>query len=68
MDWDYFDKLYCSSVKERKDRQHSAQRQFSKIGLAGKVEFLLVDKHPTNSEQGIYESHLACLKKDASVD
>ena len=63
MSWGYFDKFYCISVKERKDRKKSAERQFSRIGLSGKVEFLLVDRHPANSEQGIYESHLACLKK-----
>jgi hypothetical protein len=26
------------------------------------VQFVLVDKHPTDSEQGIFESHMSCLR------
>ena len=60
--WDYFDKVYCISLAERPDRQKDANIQFSRVGLADKVEFLIVHRHPRNCEQGIYESHLACIK------
>jgi len=61
--WDYFDKVYCISLDTRKDRQKEANSQFEKVGLSGKVEFIIVKKHPLNSEQGIYESHISCIKK-----
>ncbi|MBE0584292.1 MAG: hypothetical protein IH612_11100, partial [Desulfofustis sp.] len=38
-----------------------ALAQFAAVGLAGVVEFVVVDKHPSDSEQGIYESHLSCM-------
>jgi len=61
--WDYFDKVYCISLDERPDRRVEAQAQFAKVGLGHKVEFVIVPKHPTDCEQGIYESHLSCLAK-----
>ena len=61
--WNYFDKFYCISLDERGDRRAEAKRQFGKIGLLGRVEFLIVKKHPHNIEQGIFESHLTCMKK-----
>jgi len=63
MCWDYFDKVYCISLDTRQDRQKEAKSQFGKVGLSDKVEFVIVKKHPLNSEQGIYESHLLCIKK-----
>jgi GR25 family glycosyltransferase involved in LPS biosynthesis len=61
--WDYFDRLYCISLREREDRRQSALEEFSKVGLADRVEFVLGERHPTNNEQGIYESHMLCLCK-----
>jgi len=61
--WDFFDRLYCISLEEREDRRQAAAAQFSRVGLDGKVEFVLVKRHPFDVEQGIYESHLACLRK-----
>jgi GR25 family glycosyltransferase involved in LPS biosynthesis len=61
--WDYFDKFYCISLDERADRRADASAQFEKVGLADKVEFVIVKKHPHNIEQGIFESHLTCLDK-----
>jgi GR25 family glycosyltransferase involved in LPS biosynthesis len=63
MNWDYFDKCYCISVKERTDRQDQARIQFERIGLLDRVEFHRVNKHPSDCEQGIYESHMACMEK-----
>ncbi len=60
--WDYFDKIYCISLDERSDRREEAKSQFEKIGLLEYVEFHIVKKHPYDSEEGIYESHMACIK------
>jgi len=61
--WDFFDRIYCISLEEREDRRKSAAASFSKVGLAGKVEFVIVQRHPFNIEQGMYESHMTCLRK-----
>ncbi len=61
--WDFFDRIYCISVEERKDRRQAAMKQFDKVGLADKVEFVIVKRHPRNVEQGMYESHMTCLRK-----
>lgn len=61
--WDFFDRLYCISLREREDRRKSALKEFSKVGLADRVEFVLGERHPSNIEQGVYESHMICLRK-----
>lgn len=61
--WDFFDRIYCISLESRKDRQASARQGFASVGLDHKVEFVLVQPHPSNPEQGIYESHMMCLRK-----
>lgn len=68
MSWDFFDSIYCISLKDRKDRQASANEQFDKVGLSSKVQFYLTSKHPNNSERGIYESHIRCLQKGIEED
>ncbi len=66
--WHFFDKVYCLSLSNRPDRRANARRQFEKVGLLEKVEFIIVDKHPADNEQGIYESHMAAIKKGLSAD
>lgn len=61
--WGFFDRFYCVSLKEREDRRRSALREFSKVGLVGRVEFELGEQHISNMEQGVYEFHMACLRK-----
>jgi hypothetical protein len=61
--WGFFDKAYCISLEERLDRRQEAERQFRSVSLANKVEFVIVKKHPTDIERGIYESHLECLRR-----
>jgi hypothetical protein len=61
--WDFFDRIYCISLEERADRRQAAATSFAKVGLTGKVEFVLVKPHPFNIEQGMYESHMTCLRK-----
>ena len=66
--WEFFDKIYCVSVDERADRRDEARTQFQKVGLLDRVEFVIVKKDPVSSEQGIYESHINCLKKGIRAD
>ncbi|MCJ7684745.1 MAG: glycosyltransferase [Desulfobacteraceae bacterium] len=61
--WEYFDKIYCISLYERVDRREQAKTQFRAVGLADRVEFVVVKKHPVDCEQGIYESHILCIEK-----
>jgi hypothetical protein len=61
--WDFFDRIYCISLEDREDRRQAAAVSFAKVGLTGKVEFVLVQPHPQNIEQGMYESHMTCLRK-----
>jgi hypothetical protein len=61
--WDFFDRIYCISLEEREDRRRAAAFQFSRVGLDSKVEFVIVRRHPFNAEQGIFESHMTCLRK-----
>ena len=63
MSWSYFDRIYCISLKERPDRRREARSQFHAVGLLPLVEFIIVDKHPVDCEQGIFESHLLCMKR-----
>lgn len=60
--WDFIDRIYCISLAERTDRQASAKEQFERVGLGDKVIFHRVQRHPTDCEHGICESHQACLK------
>lgn len=61
--WNGIDKIYCISLINRLDRQAEARTQFARVGLADRVEFVIVEKHPEDCEQGIYESHLLCIRK-----
>ena len=65
--WDFFDRIYCISLAEREDRRQAAAASFSQVGLTGKVEFVIVKRHPFNVEQGMYESHMTCLRKGLEV-
>jgi hypothetical protein len=61
--WAFFDKTYCISLDEREDRRQEAERQFRAVGLADRVEFVIVKKHPVDNERGIYESHMECFRR-----
>jgi GR25 family glycosyltransferase involved in LPS biosynthesis len=61
--WSFFDSIYCISLKDRPDRHAQAAAQFALVGLTGRVQFLLADRHATDAEQGIYESHRACIRQ-----
>ena len=61
--WAFFDKIYCISLDSRPDRTEQARIQFAGVGVLPRVEFVIVTKHSTNREEGIYNSHMSCLKK-----
>lgn len=61
--WGFFDRAYCISLSNRTDRRTEAQKQFEKVGLKNKVEFVVVEKNIQNPEKGIYDSHIACIRK-----
>ncbi|HDO29567.1 MAG TPA: hypothetical protein ENG79_00710, partial [Desulfobacteraceae bacterium] len=61
--WAFFDKVYCISIDDRRDRREQARKQFAEVGLLERVEFVIVKKHPENREKGIVQSHMHCLKK-----
>lgn len=60
--WQRIDHITCISLVNRQDRQTTAKQQFAGVGLDDRVAFYLARRHPDNCEQGIFESHLACLK------
>ena len=59
----FFDAIFCISIDIRVDRREAAKRQFEKLGILSRVEFVLVKKHPRNQEEGIFQSHLECLNR-----
>ncbi len=59
----FFDKIYCISVDTREDRRIQAKKEFDKLGIGDRVEFVLVKKHHKDPEQGIFESHFSCLRR-----
>lgn len=61
--WQRIDRIYCISLEERADRRKAAKNQFSRVGLDGRVVFFAAKRHPENCEQGIFESHRACLHR-----
>jgi GR25 family glycosyltransferase involved in LPS biosynthesis len=61
--WAFFDRIYCISLKTRPDRRALAEKQFAAVGLLPRVEFVVVAIHPTNREEGIFQSHMICLNK-----
>lgn len=65
--WDFFDRIYCITLQERPDRKASAAREFARVGLDDRVQFVSVHRHPESSEQGIFQSHLHCIRAGLSA-
>jgi hypothetical protein len=61
--WHFFDKIYCISLESRSDRLMDARRQFASVGLADRVEFVIVQKNIDDQVKGIFQSHMSCLTK-----
>ena len=60
--WKRIDRIFCISLADRRDRQARARQEFIRVGLKDQVTFFLAERHPVDCEQGILESHQACLK------
>jgi len=65
--WAFFDRVYCISLDERPDRRQEAERQFRRVGLAERVEFVIVQKDPVDAERGIHASHMECFRRGAAA-
>jgi hypothetical protein len=65
--WAFFDRVYCISLDERPDRRQEAERQFRRVGLAERVEFVIVSKDPVDVERGIHASHMECFRRGAAA-
>ena len=61
--WDFFDVICCITLESRPDRLQAAQEQFALVGLAERVEFVVVQRDDENPERGIFSSHQLCLKR-----
>lgn len=59
--WDFFDRIYCITLFTRGDRRAQAEREFAAVGLQDRVRFHVAVKHPTDREEGIFQSHMHCL-------
>lgn len=66
--WDSLDKIYCISLEHRTDRRRLSAIEFAKVGLLERVEYVKVRKHPHNSEEGIFESHLRCIRQGLAAN
>ncbi|MFH1981162.1 MAG: glycosyltransferase [Pseudomonadota bacterium] len=60
--WEFFDRIYCITLHERPDRRRSAEAAFRELGLLDRVLFYVARRHPVDPEQGIFESHQACIR------
>ncbi len=63
MGWEYFDKIYCITTKERPDRQKQAKLEFKKAGVLKFVEFIKGRKDPVDCEKGIFKAHINAIQK-----
>lgn len=61
--WDFFDRFYCISLRKREDRRQSARKEFEKVGLANRVEFVIGERLSDDFEREVYEAHMLCLRK-----
>ena len=55
-----FDKVYCISIQNRKDRQKNVIKECLKVNLD--FEFLLVNKNIEDPTRGCLDSHLKCIR------
>lgn len=65
--WQQLGHAFCITLNGRDDRKDHALHEFKRVGLGDHIQFHHAERHPQNSEQGIYESHLACLQKGLAL-
>ncbi len=59
--WDFFDRIYCITLFSRGDRRALAEEEFRAVGLLDRVHFHVAIRHPSDREEGIFQSHMHCL-------
>ena len=58
--FDFFDKIYCINLDHRTDRWSSAQIEFSKLGIADRVERVsAVNREGVKQKHGDLVTHLS---------
>jgi len=69
MPFDFFDKIYCINLDERKDRWEQVNAEFESVGLADKVERLSAVKIE-NRKKACKLSHTKCVEQafDAGLE
>jgi GR25 family glycosyltransferase involved in LPS biosynthesis len=54
----------CISLIKREDRREKVASTFDKLGITDKINWWLVDKHPTSGVNGCFESHYSVIVSD----
>jgi len=58
--WDFFDDIFCISLRNRKDRRDQVSQLFNHLGIP--VTFFIVDKHPNGGIYGCFDSHIKIIQ------
>lgn len=61
--WDWLQKAYCISLKERKKRRKQAMQEFHRVGLCQKITFYITERDLKSPMRGCWESHRAIAKR-----
>jgi hypothetical protein len=61
--WSFFEKVYCISLRERSDRRRQVNEELARVDLQDRVELHIVERHPLDRAQGIFESHMQCIQR-----
>ena len=62
----FFDAIYCINLDSRPDRWSEAQREFTAVGIAARVERVAAIVH-TDREESCRLSHLECIRRGAGT-
>lgn len=55
--WSCFDLIQCITLRERPERRAAAERQFARVGLAGRVEFVVQERDVEDGKRGCFRAH-----------
>lgn len=60
---DYFESIFCINLEHRPDRKQHALKEFEKIGIANRVEFINAVYLKDRPALGNHLSHAICINK-----
>jgi GR25 family glycosyltransferase involved in LPS biosynthesis len=60
MQWEFFDNIFCISLRDRIDRREKAAKIFKELGIP--VKFFIVDRHPNGGIYGCFDSHIKIIE------